>query len=149
MTVVLDPAPAKKIPSEIAKLVDYVKPNETEAEILTGIKVTDKESAKKALIALKKLGFKVPIISLGKIGSMVYDGEHFDFYPVFDVNSIDTTAAGDIFLAGFTVALSEGNSTSYSMNFASVAAALSTMKRGAQSSIPLLADIKKQLEKKN
>jgi ribokinase len=142
-TIVLDPAPAPKggIPHEIARLVDYTKPNETEAKILTGIKVDSRESAEKALVELHKLGFTTPILSIGNKGAMVYSENEFSFYKPFDLDSIDTTAAGDIFIASFTEALSEGKTLHDCMIFASAAASLSTTVKGAQTSIPSVKKI--------
>ena len=145
MIVVLDPAPAPKegIPQEIAELVDYVKPNETEAEILTGIPVTDRASALSALNALKAKGFKNPIISLGEKGALTFlDGEvHFE-EPMI-VKPIDTTAAGDIFLGAFTAAMSNGSSIKECLKFAKTAAAISTTKKGAQASIPSMEEVER------
>ncbi len=138
MIVIMDPAPAPKegIPAEIAELVDFIKPNETETEILTGIAVTDEISAWKSLKALQAKGFRTPIISLGGKGALtVLDGEAYLERPL-NVKPIDTTAAGDIFLGAFTSALSNGKSLKECLKFAKTAAAISTMKKGAQSSIP-------------
>ncbi|MGD1818472.1 MAG: ribokinase [Pleomorphochaeta sp.] len=144
LIVVLDPAPAPKegIPKEIYKLVDYIKPNETETEILTGIKVVDLDSAKKGLNELISLGVKNPIISLGKQGCIYKNKDNeIEFVKSVDMKSIDTTAAGDIFLAGFTYALSNDKSMKYCIDFANVIASLSTTKKGAQTSIPTLEQV--------
>jgi ribokinase len=138
LTVVLDPAPAPAggIPNEIAALVDYTKPNETEAEILTGIKVDDEASAKLALDALKAKGFQTPIVSLGSEGAVTYVDQGFYRIEPIPVESIDTTAAGDVFIGAFTAALSMGESFTACLDYAKTAAAISTTRKGAQSSIP-------------
>lgn len=143
MVVVLDPAPAPEngIPDDIAKLVDYTKPNETEAQILTGIETTDMEMARKALDCLRKKGFKSPIITLSKAGAITYNEEQVYYIEPIMVNSIDSTAAGDIFIGAFTAALSKGESYKECLHFAKVAAAYSTMIKGAQSSIPSLNEM--------
>lgn len=149
MIVVLDPAPAPAggIPNEIAGLVDYVKPNETEAEILTGIKVLNYETAVEALLALKEKGFKFPIISLSDAGAVTFvDNDVFKIEAI-KVESVDSTAAGDVFIGAFTAALSLGNSYIECLDFAKTAAAISTTKKGAQTSVPDLDEVKNYKEK--
>lgn len=147
MTVVLDPAPAPRdgIPEEIARLVDYVKPNETEAEVLTGIPVTDEASALKALKALQSGGFKTPVVSMGEKGALtVLDGEIYFEKPLI-LKPVDSTAAGDIFLGAFTAALSNGKALKECLKFAKTAAAVSTTKKGAQASIPSIEEVEAYL----
>ncbi len=151
MTVVLDPAPAPSnmIPQEITQQVDYVKPNETEAEILTGVHINDIESAKKALFALNSIGFKHPIISLGESGIVTFiDGKPV-LQEVEEVSVVDTTAAGDIFLGGFVAAMARGETFKEGIRFAQKAAAISVTRKGAQSSIPSLIEVEQALSSKN
>lgn len=143
LTVILDPAPVppQGIPREIAQLVDYIKPNETEAEQLTGVTITNRQSAGKALAALLEQGFLCPILTLGKDGCMaVIEGEEVYFSPV-RVKSVDTTAAGDVFLGSFAAALAESKCVQDCIDRARTAAAISTTRFGAQSSIPSSSDI--------
>ena len=148
LTVVLDPAPApaEGIPAEIAAMVDYAKPNETEASILTGTKVTDMDSAVAALQALKKLGMKNPIVTLADKGAFTYVNGELYQVPVMKVDSVDSTAAGDIFIGAFTTALSQDKEFIKCLEFAKVAAALSTTRKGAQTSIPNVEEIEKILK---
>jgi ribokinase len=143
MIVVLDPAPAPaaRIPREIAELVDYVKPNETEAEILTGVKILDQSSAERALEELVALGFKTPMISLSDKGLLTVDGTDKLFVQSLSVKPVDTTAAGDIFLGGFVASLSLGRPFRECLEFAKTAAAISVTRRGAQTSIPTLLEV--------
>ena len=151
MTVILDPAPAPKngIPKEIACMVDYIKPNETEAEILTGVPVTDTDSAIGALKILQEMGFAVPIISLGEKGAVtISEGDVYIEKPL-PVKSVDTTAAGDIFLGAFTAALSSEKAFGECLEYAKTAAALSTMKKGAQASIPTRDEVEAYLNRRD
>jgi ribokinase len=147
LTVVLDPAPAplQGIPENIAQKVDYVKPNESEAETLTGIHINDTETAKQAFLALRNHGFSHPILTLGKGGLMAEIAGKIQFIKPYDVKTVDSTAAGDIFLGAFTAALADGKTYLECLQFANVAAALSTTKKGAQSSIPLLREVTESL----
>lgn len=140
MIVVLDPAPAPEngIPDDIAMLVDYTKPNETEAQILTGIEISDMQMASKALESLREKGFKSPIVTLSNAGAITYNEEQVYYIEPLKVNSIDSTAAGDVFIGAFTAALSKGESYKECLRFAKTAAAFSTTIKGAQSSIPSL-----------
>lgn len=144
MLVVLDPAPVPSlpIPHEIAQMVDYVKPNETEAEAITKIAVTDEQQARKTLKALREYGFKHPILSLGKQGILTYVQDEFFREAVIDLPVLDTTAAGDVFLGAFVAALSRDESFVECLRFGQTAASLSITRKGAQTSIPTLEEVK-------
>ncbi len=134
VTVILNPAPARKLPKALYGLVDWITPNETEAEILTGVKVTDTASAAKASAALKKRGVGHVIITMGARGC--FCGDCGKMFPAKKVKAIDCVAAGDTFNGAFTVALAEGQSVADAIAFAQKASAISVTRRGAQSSIP-------------
>lgn len=144
MTVVLDPSPMPitGIPDRIANMIDYIKPNEIEAELLTGIPVKDEKSARKSLDSLIKKGFKHPILTVGSRGLYTYnDDETLITLRPYPVTAIDTTAAGDIFLGAFTVSLAQEKTFLECLEYARAAASLSVTKKGAQTSIPTKEEI--------
>lgn len=151
LTVIVDPAPVPRdgIPKEIIPFIDYIKPNETETELLTGIHVSDVQSAETALKKLCSQGYKHPIISLGKQGLVTMDDAKILHIPAVDAKVLDTTAAGDIFLGAFTALLSQGESFERCLEFAQVAAALSVTKKGAQASIPTLVEVTEMMNRKD
>jgi ribokinase len=134
--VVLNPAPACALPDSSLRNVSIITPNETEAEILTGIKVNSIESAEKAAMALSAKGIGRVIITLGSKGALVFHDDRFTHIPTITVNAVDTTAAGDVFNGALVVALSEGNDILQAVSFGCKAAAISVTRLGAQASAP-------------
>jgi ribokinase len=143
--VILNPAPARPLPNSLLKLISILTPNETEAELLTGIKVTDEGAAAKASARLRSRGVRTVILTLGSRGAFLADVNGQQFVPGFKVKAVDTTAAGDIFNGALAVALAEGRSLVEAARFANAAAALSVTQRGAQSSAPTRVAIEKLL----
>ncbi|MBR5623475.1 ribokinase [bacterium] len=140
VTVILNPAPACKLPASLYKLIDWITPNETEAELLTGVKVTDAKSAAKATEVLIKRGVKHVAITMGTKGC--WCGDCQKLYPCRKVKAVDCVAAGDTFNGAFAVALAEGKSCSEAIDFAQKAAAISVTRPGAQASVPTRKEIK-------
>lgn len=138
--VVLNPAPAAKLPKELYPLIDWITPNETEAELLTGVKVKDAKSAQLAVDALKRKGVKNVAITMGVKG--VYCGNCRRLYPAKKVKAVDCVAAGDTFNGAFVVALAEGKSCRDAIAFAQKASAISVTRPGAQSSVPRRREVK-------
>lgn len=134
--VILNPAPGRPLEPSFIWLIDYLTPNETEAEILTGIKVNDDETAKKAAHKLLNYGAKNVIITMGKRGAMLVTKEESLLMPAFEVNAIDATAAGDAFTGGLAFALATGKELKEAVRFANGVAALAVTKMGAQPSMP-------------
>ena len=138
--VILNPAPARKLPKALYAMLDWITPNETEAELLTGVKVVDAASAAKAVAILKKRGVGHVVITMGSKGA--YCGDCNRIYPCRKVKAVDCVAAGDTFNGAFAVALAEGRSCAEVIDFAQRASAISVTRPGAQSSVPYRKEIK-------
>ena len=132
--VVLNPAPATKLPSALYKCLDWITPNESEAELLTGVKVVDAVSAAKAAAVLQKRGVKHVLITMGVKGC--WCSETGKLHPGRKVKAVDCVAAGDTFNGAFVVALAEGMPCEEAIAFAQHAAAISVTRPGAQASVP-------------
>jgi ribokinase len=140
-TVILNPAPARQVPDSLFSSVSILTPNETEAELLTGIAIRTDADAFEAADRFRSNGVRVVIITLGARGACVVDGGFRDIVPGFRVEAVDTTAAGDVFNGALAVALGEGMMLPEAVRFANAAAALSVTKLGAQPSIPRRPEI--------
>ena len=130
--VILNPAPAAKLPKELYACLDWITRNETEAELLTGVKVSDLASCRKADAALRRRGVANVIITLGSRGCYAAGKIH----PCMKVKAVDTVAAGDTFNGAFVVALAEGMPVDEAVAFAQRASAIAVTRHGAQPSIP-------------
>ncbi len=134
--VVLNPAPVCALSDDLLQYVSIITPNETEAQMLTGILITDDESVKKAAQILHEKGIETVIITLGPRGAMVLNKEDCVIIQAPKVVAVDTTAAGDVFNGALVVSLSEGNDILTATAFACKAAAISVTRMGAQASAP-------------
>ncbi|VTU09194.1 ribokinase [Actinobacillus indolicus] len=139
--VVLNPAPAQPLPDSLLSHIDIITPNETEAEILTGIHVTGEQSAKLAANHFHQLGINTVLITLGSKGVYYSEKGKGEIILGFRVDAVDTTAAGDTFNGAFVTALLEGQSPKESIRFAHAAAAISVTRMGAQTAIPKREEI--------
>ncbi|TDQ79796.1 ribokinase [Sphingobacterium yanglingense] len=140
--VVLNPAPASMLSDFILQTIDIVTPNQQEAEALSGIAVTDVDSAKRAAMKIHSLGPRVVIITMGAAGAFLYSAEESAFVDAYKVKAIDTTAAGDVFNGALVVGLSKGETPVRAMELASRAAAIAVTRIGAQQSAPTLSEVK-------
>jgi ribokinase len=139
--VILNPAPARLLSSDLLSCLYMIIPNETEAEFLTGIKVTDAQTAE---IAAKKLyikGVRNVVITMGGSGSFLLTPMLSRMISVVPVKAVDTTAAGDVFCGAIAVAIAEGKSTEEAVIFANKAAGISVTRMGAQASAPYRSEI--------
>lgn len=139
--LILNPAPARPLPDSLLQKVFLITPNETEAEILTGIRVSDVESARRAALWFREKGVQQIVITMGSQGAFIFTDDFQGMVPAYKVKAIDTTAAGDVFNGALTVALSEGKTTADAARFGCAASALAVMRPGAQSSIPTRTEI--------
>ena len=140
--VILNPAPAtiNLSPALLSKLY-ALTPNETEAAMISGVRVEDIDDAKRAAIKINEMGVKLVVITLGDKGVVCYDGTDFIAVPSLKVDAIDTTAAGDTFNGVFAAALAEGRGLHEALRISNAAAAISVTRLGAQSSAPYRSEI--------
>jgi ribokinase len=138
---ILNPAPAQALPDDLLKHVSILTPNEGEAELLTGIKVTGKSSGLRAAAKLRARGVQIVIITLGAAGALMVSQAGHTLVPGFRVRPVDTTAAGDVFNGALAVALAEGCELRSAVQFANAAAAISVTRMGAQPSTPTRKEI--------
>ena len=136
-TIILNPAPAPSfIPDEILCQIDYLTPNETELEILSGCSIKSIEDAHQAARLLIKKGVKNVIVTLGSHGALLVNTLETTHFAGHLVHAIDTTAAGDSFNGAIAVCLAEGKSIYEAIAFANRVASITVTRSGAQSSIP-------------
>lgn len=139
--IILNPAPASGLSDSFLSNIHAILPNRIEAEMLSGVKVTDIESAHRAAQIIGERGIENVVITLGKEGAYVKEGEMYTLLPAKEVEAIDTTGAGDVFCGAFSVYLSEGHSLTDAVKFANIAASLAVTRIGAQSAIPYRSEI--------
>jgi ribokinase len=139
--VIVNPAPANKIHEMLWKHVFAVTPNESEAELITGIKIDDENSIQAAAKNLLDKGVQHVIITLGKRGAYWCNKDSNGFVSAPKVNAVDTTAAGDCFNGAFAVAIAEGMSIHDAVSLACEAASISVTLMGAQASMPYRSEI--------
>jgi ribokinase len=144
---ILDPAPAQQLSEQLLKMVDVLTPNETEAQILTGIEVKDPDSAEMAAQKLLECGVKKVILTMGASGYLTASDEGMEFVEARKVTAVDSTAAGDAFTGSLAVGLARGQSLSEAALFANNVAAVSVTKMGAQPSMPTVQEVEAFISK--
>lgn len=147
--VILNPAPAQPLSDVLLKQLSLLTPNETEAQMLTGIEVNNENTANQAAQVLVDKGVDSVIITLGAAGAYVFADDFKGMVAGFKVDPVDTTAAGDTFNGTLAVALAEGTPLAEAVRFANAAAALSVTKLGAQPSAPDRQAIEEFLKERN
>ena len=142
VTTILNPAPAASLPDGMLALCDYVTPNESEAEALTGLPVTSIAEAEVAARALRALGAGAAIITLGEKGALYQDATRTVHVPPFYAGPVvETTGAGDAFNGGFAAALAEGQDPVDAVRFGSATAGISVTRAGTAPAMPARAEI--------
>lgn len=144
--VILNPAPAQFLPDDLLRNVSIIIPNRSEAEIISGIKVTDWKSARKAADIIYSKGVETVIITLSANGALLKTSSATLEIYAPKVDAVDTTAAGDTFCGALAVALSEGEDIVDAVKFANTCASVTITKMGAQISIPYRAEIESLFE---
>ena len=137
---ILNPAPGQPLDLEQVKLADYLIPNESEAEAITGAPVRTPEEGVSCAEGLRRKGVPRVILTLGDKGALLATPEKTELVPAFSVKAKDTTGAGDAFIGSFAVFLAEGVAEREAVRRANLYAALSTMKVGTQKSFPTRAE---------
>ena len=142
VTTILNPAPAASLGDDILALCDYITPNETEAEALTGLPVTTIAQARLAADALLARGVGAVVITLGDKGALYHDATRSVHMPVISAGPVvETTGAGDAFNGGFAVALSEGRDVIDAVRFGCATAGISVTRAGTAPSMPARTEI--------
>ena len=144
--VIYDPAPPSKIPFSSYEAFDIIAPNQSEAEVLTGVEVSGIDSAYNVASILRARGAHAALIKLGEQGVVYSTGDFAGHVPAFQVEAVDTVAAGDGFAGALAVALAEGQPIGRALRFASAAGALVVTKRGAQDAMPDRFEVERLLE---
>ena len=149
--VLLNPAPAQVLETNLLELVDVLLPNEHEVALMTDIPLQSAADTRRAAEKLLLMGAKNLLVTLGSQGAQLFDGKTHQetFIPAYPVQAVDTTAAGDCFVGALAVGLCKGKSLLTAAQFASAAAALSVTRAGAQPSLPDLNEVKQFISERN
>lgn len=139
--VILNPAPAQPLSEQLLSRADTLIPNEMELMLLTGMPVTTDEDMIRAARKLKSLGVRRVIVTAGERGSFVITYEAVHHVPAFKVEAVDTTAAGDSYIAAFVYGTTRGMSDVEAATFASKVSAVVVTRKGAQTSLPTLGEV--------
>ena len=140
---ILNPAPARSLPATLLAQVDILVPNEIEASLLSGVPVSDLDTADRAARQLFTHGIKTVVVTLGGKGALLVanKNEASVHIPAYPVQVVDTTAAGDAFVAGLAIGLGEGMSLFEAVQLGNAAGALSVTHLGAQPSLPTRQEV--------
>lgn len=146
--VLLNPAPGRELDEELLSKVTYLTPNETEAEIISGIKIKSIEDAEKAAKLILDKGVSTVVITLSEKGALVADSKGIRHIPSFKETAIDTVAAGDSFNGAFAYQIMEGKSVDEAVRFANAVGAITVTRKGAIPSLPYYHEVEEYLKRK-
>jgi ribokinase len=144
--VLLNPAPAQSLPSELLSLVDYLIPNQVEAALLSGVEAPDRAGALRAAEQLWALGARGVVVTLGDAGALLFHGAGSEFVEPHVVEAVDATAAGDAFVGAFAVALADGRPPAEALRWGNAAGAIAVTRPGAQPSLPRREEVEALLQ---
>ncbi|MEM8742959.1 MAG: PfkB family carbohydrate kinase, partial [Pseudomonadota bacterium] len=138
----LNPAPAAALPAGLLAQCDYVTPNETEAEALTGIPVATEDEARAAALRLIEMGAGAAVITLGARGALFQSPGRSEMVPAFNAGPVvETTGAGDAFNGGFAVALARGEDPVAATRYGCAVAGISVTRPGTAPSMPSAEEV--------
>lgn len=140
-TVILNPAPARLLDNNFLKEIDIITPNKVEAEMITGITVTDEESLKSIVRKFHSFGIKNVLVTLGSKGIFAGFTDRMEYIPAFTVNSVDSTGAGDVFSGALAAFIAEGIPLEKAARLANACASISVTRLGAQNSAPRRTEV--------
>lgn len=144
---ILDAGPAQKVPASIIAQADLISPNETEVEAITGVAVTSLDDARDAAEKLLEMGAQEVVLKLGSRGALYMGRDEWFHAPAFQIDPVDTVAAGDAFTAGLAIAWRSELYRRDAVRFANAAGAIAAMRPGAQPSMPRRAEVDELLAK--
>ena len=139
--VILNPAPAHSLPESLLANLYMLIANETEAEYISGTRITDMDSVARAADIICHRGVENVVITLGSKGAFIKERDTYHQVPALKVKAVDATAAGDTFCGAVCVALAEGRGITEAVTFANRAAAVTVTRMGAQSSLPYRREV--------
>ena len=140
-TFILNPAPGRELSDHLLSNTDYLTPNETELSLISGNKIKEKDSFRKACSSLLVRGVKKLLVTLGEKGVYLYSKEEEELFPAYQVNAVDTTAAGDCFNGAFAAFLAKGYPLKKAIRYAEKASSIAVTRKGAISSLPKAKEV--------
>lgn len=149
VTVVVNPSPRQELPDELFHSVDIMIPNRQEASKLSGIAVTDFDSAAEAARIIAQKGVRTVIVTMGNKGALLLDRGEVSIHPPVEVETVDPSGAGDVFCSALCVALTENTAIDTAIRMAVAAAAIQVSRFGLQDALPYRHEVERLLRNSN